>query len=469
MSYKLIDNFIREIKGHGTTIFTGPLTPLLLTVPWSKKKHIPISLVLINKGRESVGMCDEYYYHLCAQDRFRDYYEKKVSLAELKNEYTDIADKAQYMYDRFFSENLKNASEEVIVQFTKELVDLFELLADKTVYVETLNKEMMLQVVSSEDKDSLEEIWEESTHPTFVSFEARRLGFLIDFIKADDEISEKTINKAKFIFTDYHWTKSNNEIRSELEKIKNDISSKEKEVKKTIERVSAKKLEFDVWRQALGERAKILVDYIQMMMWYRDVRKDPIAHIQALLVEVATELLIRAGIDPKYGLATNMYELTKGVEYFKKIKEELVKRADGNISIALWDSTVEIETCDFNEAVQELYSQTTKTVKADFIKGQIANKGKVTGMVRVVLDPHDDKGFLRGDILVTGMTRPEFVPLMRQAGAVVTNEGGITCHAAIVSRELNIPCIIGTKIATRVLKDGDRVEVDADNGIVRIL
>jgi pyruvate,water dikinase len=58
---------------------------------------------------------------------------------------------------------------------------------------------------------------------------------------------------------------------------------------------------------------------------------------------------------------------------------------------------------------------------------------------------------------------------MRQAGAVVTNEGGITCHAAIVSRELNIPCIIGTKIATRVLKDGDMVEADADNGIVRIL
>jgi pyruvate,water dikinase len=67
------------------------------------------------------------------------------------------------------------------------------------------------------------------------------------------------------------------------------------------------------------------------------------------------------------------------------------------------------------------------------------------------------------------MTRPEFVPLMKKAIAIVTDEGGITCHAAIVSRELKKPCIIGTKVATQVLKDGDMVEVDANSGIVRIL
>ena len=77
--------------------------------------------------------------------------------------------------------------------------------------------------------------------------------------------------------------------------------------------------------------------------------------------------------------------------------------------------------------------------------------------------------FNKGDVLVTGMTRPEFVPLMKKSSAIITNEGGITCHAAIISRELGKPCIIGTKIATKVLHDGDLVEVDADNGVVRIL
>ena len=73
----------------------------------------------------------------------------------------------------------------------------------------------------------------------------------------------------------------------------------------------------------------------------------------------------------------------------------------------------------------------------------------------------------KGDILVAPMTSPDFITAMRKASAVVTNEGGMTCHAAIVSRELKIPCIVATRIATKVLKDGDIIEVDATKGIVR--
>ena len=67
------------------------------------------------------------------------------------------------------------------------------------------------------------------------------------------------------------------------------------------------------------------------------------------------------------------------------------------------------------------------------------------------------------------MIKPDYLSAMKKAVAFVTDEGGITCHAAIVARELNKPCIIGTKIATKVLKDGDEVEVDADKGVVKIL
>jgi len=74
-----------------------------------------------------------------------------------------------------------------------------------------------------------------------------------------------------------------------------------------------------------------------------------------------------------------------------------------------------------------------------------------------------------GDILVSHMTDPEIVVAMKKAGAIITDMGGITCHAAIVSRELGIPCVIGTKIATKVFKDGDEVEVDATKGVVRKL
>ncbi len=101
------------------------------------------------------------------------------------------------------------------------------------------------------------------------------------------------------------------------------------------------------------------------------------------------------------------------------------------------------------------------------VKGLVASKGFTKGRVRIIYDTSQNHDFKEGDILVTGMTRPEFVPLMKKAGAIITDEGGVTCHAAIISRELGKPCIIGTKNATSALKDGDLIEVDANKGIVR--
>lgn len=119
-----------------------------------------------------------------------------------------------------------------------------------------------------------------------------------------------------------------------------------------------------------------------------------------------------------------------------------------------------------NDVWKKVTEDRLSETDSESITGKTGYGGKVMGKVRIVLDAHEPGDFHDGDILVTGMTRPDFVPLMRRAGAIVTDEGGITCHAAIVARELKKPCIIGTKIATKVLSDGDMVEVDADKGIV---
>lgn len=103
----------------------------------------------------------------------------------------------------------------------------------------------------------------------------------------------------------------------------------------------------------------------------------------------------------------------------------------------------------------------------DEFHGMIASPGNVTGPVRILYGLKDMDKVQKGDVIVTSMTKPEFIPALRKAAAIITEEGGVTCHAAIVSRELGVPCIIGTKIAMHVLKEGDIVEVDADNGFVR--
>lgn len=101
------------------------------------------------------------------------------------------------------------------------------------------------------------------------------------------------------------------------------------------------------------------------------------------------------------------------------------------------------------------------------VRGVCASVGKTTGAVRVILHPRDVGKIRAGEILVATMTTPDFVPAMKKAAAIVTDEGGVTCHAAIVSRELGIPCVIGTRSATRAFRDGDIVEVDASNGVVK--
>lgn len=119
--------------------------------------------------------------------------------------------------------------------------------------------------------------------------------------------------------------------------------------------------------------------------------------------------------------------------------------------------------------VQESKSMTTTDHKV-IVKGLPASPGKVSGRVHVILDPSRIDEFREGEILVTEMTAPDWVPAMKKAKAIVTDSGGMTCHASIVSRELGIPCIVGTKsrgeAATVTIPDGIDVTIDATHGVV---
>ena len=101
------------------------------------------------------------------------------------------------------------------------------------------------------------------------------------------------------------------------------------------------------------------------------------------------------------------------------------------------------------------------------IKGTSACQGKAVGTVKIISHSSELSKIKPGDIFVANFTFPTYTPAMIKSSAIVTNEGGLTTHAAIISREYKIPCIVGTKIATKVLKDGDLVEVDANRGIIK--
>jgi pyruvate,water dikinase len=117
-----------------------------------------------------------------------------------------------------------------------------------------------------------------------------------------------------------------------------------------------------------------------------------------------------------------------------------------------------------SEKIEEVKTTELKVV----VKGIPAGKrGYGIGKAKVVLNPEEaSKVMEKGDILVTDMTNPDFVPFMKMAGAIVTDKGGVTCHAAIVSRELGIPCVVGTENATKLMATGKEYTVDSRSGVV---
>ena len=151
----------------------------------------------------------------------------------------------------------------------------------------------------------------------------------------------------------------------------------------------------------------------------------------------------------------------------KEFQKGLVERTNVFVDYATHDSSR--ATFVGSEAQKFIDDFSMAIEHKDEIKGAVAYPGNVTGVVRVCLSMQSIESFKEGEILVASMTRPEYVPAMKKAIAFITDEGGITCHAAIIAREMKKPCVIGTKNATKILKDGDVVELDSVNGVIKII
>ena len=191
--------------------------------------------------------------------------------------------------------------------------------------------------------------------------------------------------------------------------------------------------------------------------------------IEKIIIPKAADILKKNGIkDPleSVDLLTLNEILNKDFSYLEERKETRRKK-----ELFVYQVVEKISNIswlpDTSEVIEELEGE-TKIDGEKEVKGQIAFSGKVQGIARIFRTKNlKESVFNEGDILVSINSSPDLMPLIIKSSAIVTDDGGRGCHAAIISRELKKPCIIGTKIATKVFKDGDMVEVDADKGVVR--
>jgi pyruvate,water dikinase len=192
---------------------------------------------------------------------------------------------------------------------------------------------------------------------------------------------------------------------------------------------------------------------------------EGVYYARPLLEEIGERLGLN-WIDVRYLLPNEIKDALKNK---KKVRAEKIADRKKNFALILED--FHIDPYFGKEAVSKTNELLEEEVASDVdsFEGKVAYPGIVKGKIKVVTSAKDIEKFNLGDILVTRDTTTELTSIIKRSAAIVANDGSLLSHTAIVSREFKIPCLIQTNIATKVLKDGDVVEVDANTGIVKIL
>lgn len=347
-------------------------------------------------------------------------------------------------------------------------VQMYEVLQDKLINIISFRA---AQIDRLNDMKSYLEIFCVPLYDSVVieeKLDALKLSIGFSNIAKEEQERRITEYLSNYEWLSYHWLEgispTREEVKAKLLNLENgatqEITDTHQNKKNEEEKINTLtiKLKFNHIEKNLLKQFR---EWVFMRTFIKDninlagYKLIPILNQTASLANISSNEILRLTLDE----ILNITNIDKEV-----IKKNIADRKDA-FSAGTINNVLIFEKF-------EKYSQnkeTKKTAETKEIKGSIAFKGIVRGIVKIILFPKDQERLKEGDILVTSMTTPDFLPAMGRAVAFITDEGGITCHAAIVAREMKKPCVIGTKNATKILKDGDLVEVNALEGTVKII
>jgi phosphohistidine swiveling domain-containing protein len=334
-------------------------------------------------------------------------------------------------------------------------------------------EKIFLDIVKNKWKDNSTEIIEILTSPEKLSFfqnEELEL-FSIKFVENENMQDIMLHNHAK----NYYWLRNSyartnvlpiGHFEVEIQKISFDQAKEKMDIIVKYPEIIKQKKKLIIEKYNIDKESVKIADRVAYCLWWQDLRKKYIFIANHINSVFAHEIALREDIDYDdllYFTETEIIELLNNhnIPNFEERKKAFILSYK-NDSINLIEGK---EAEDFFKPYLE-----EESIDQDYVEGLVVSKGKnsiVKGNVCILKSPSEINKMNENDILISPMTSPDFILAMKKASAIVTDEGGLTCHAAIVSRELNIPCIVGTKHATKVFKDNDLVEVDADKGVVR--
>ncbi len=397
------------------------------------------------------------------EKKFDDYFHKifpKIDLERLTDE--ELVKTWHYSYYLFENRTTSSA-----------IIDHFALGSDQLIS-DMLRKEIFGKKTSAGFKESqFTEIFSIATAPVHQSF----------INQAEIELLKIILGKLKETLAQYqkrwYWSK-NNYVTAQILDIKHfqeEIKAWKqsgKNLAAELKRIEGTPCLNKLKKQALLSKIKLspllktLLKISEDFTWWQDERK----RATYFNIDIGCKILSEIGRRTGYELEELKYAYpaeAKGILFGQSpSRKELQERQKSSALISV-ESAFQVLTGKEVQKLKDLVLGKKSYNNINDFRGLSASTGKAIGSVKIVKSATEVSKVNPGDILVAVMTRPDYVTAMKKAAAIVTNEGGITSHAAIVSRELGIPCIIGTKIATEVLRDGDLVEVNANHGWVRKL
>lgn len=456
---------VTKLEGNYSILFAGSSLPALFSKDIVRYYDFFFkSSIFVSKNVHGAFFINLTEYEGIAKKA----YQKYTTMGENSNfvkDFYKIWNKINNLYEKEQTVMKQEINANVLSDKIFNLFNLYHCVFTTTLGFESIDEQFIVnQLQKINSKRNKEEFIKMSTEIPFSSFDMRSSILLTD--KKND------YNDLQFIFSDYSITPDLNmiermvqnliKIKGGIKKINEDITKSDKEIIETKKRINK-------FKDKLGSSERALFDFIQTAIYLRDIRKEPLQKIIAIIsnnlrllfneLSISEDLLIYSFIDDFKKKDSN------SVEYKKILK----KRKAGVILYLNKDYT-EFDFDQFENYKQSIFNMIDRThAPSSQITGAPAFPGIVKGKAQIILSSQDFKNFKKGNILVTSMTRPEFVPLMKIASGIITDEGGITCHAAIISRELKIPCVIGTKNATRFIKEDTLIELNANKGEIIIL
>ncbi|NQU98810.1 hypothetical protein HQ533_05045 [Candidatus Woesearchaeota archaeon] len=254
----------------------------------------------------------------------------------------------------------------------------------------------------------------------------------------------------------------------DLAKLKKTV--KQEEIEKTFSNIKKSKKEFSelikkVKNKELRAKATLMHEYAFIKNDRVDAWKKALYYLQPFFQHLRDMFNDK---DITLRTITNLtYDEIKQILLEGKLPDpkEIKKRNKPFIHYVYKDKMHIVTDSDEIEEIKRIVIKDVSGRKE--LKGSTASKGKAKGKAVIVKTLKDLKKVKKGNVLIARTTDPRYTPYMKKAVAIVADEGGMLSHAALTSRELGLPCIVGAKIATRVFKDGDLVEVDANKGVVK--